>query len=79
MPHPPYSPNVAPVTFFCFPGWKKVPHRKTFTSVKEVKQKTAETLKESKSTNSKIILGSGKNISIGILHQKENTFKVTEV
>ena len=44
-----------------------------------MRQKMAEALKASKSTNSKTVLSSGKNILIGVLHQMESTLKVAEV
>ena len=44
MPHPPYSPILAP-KIFLFPRMKKVLKEKCFAHVKEVKQKTAEALK----------------------------------
>ena len=39
----------------------------------------AEALKGVKINNSKTVLSSGKNISIGVLHQMESTLKVTEI
>ena len=50
-----------------------------FCHVEEVKRKTSESLKGMKIDESKTVLHSGKNISIGALHQMENTLKVTEV
>ena len=46
VPHPPYSPNLTPIDYFCcgFPEWK-VLTGKRFASVEGVKQKTAEALK----------------------------------
>ena len=61
---------------------RKVLRGKCFASVEEVKQKkTAEALKVQgpKSRSSKTVLSNGKNISVGVLHQIENTLKVTEV
>ena len=55
---------------------KKVLKGKCFADVEEVKQKTAEA---SKLMCSKPVLSSGKNISIGVLHQMESASKVTEV
>ena len=41
VPHPPYSPNLAPRDiFFNFPRIKKVLQGKHFADVEEVKQKT---------------------------------------
>ena len=67
------------VTFFCFPGWKKVLKGKHFANVEEVKQKPAEALKDIKSTSSKVVLSSGKNVLISVLHQMERTLKMIEV
>ena len=55
---------------------------KHFSNVEELKQKMAETLngqKKKKGMSSKTVLSSGKNFSIGILHQMQSTSKVTEV
>ena len=50
----------------------------SFADVEEVKQKMAEALKGIKIDEFKAFLSSGKNISIGVLHQMESTLKVTE-
>ena len=55
---------------------KNVLKEKHFADVEEVKEKTAEA---SKSTSSKTVLSSGKNTSIGVLHQMESALKVTKV
>ena len=47
--------------------------------VEEAKQKTAEALKGIKIDEFKTVLSSGKNISIGVLHQMGSIFEVTEV
>ena len=74
-----YSPDLAPSYFFLFPWMKRVLKGKCFAAVEEVKQKSAEVLKPSKSISSKTVLNSGKNVSMGALHQIESTLKVTEV
>ena len=45
VPHPPYSPDLTPSDFFLFPQMKRVLKGKSFTNVKEMKQKMAEALK----------------------------------
>ena len=45
VPHPPYSPDVAPSDFFLFLYMKKVLKGKCFADVEKVKQKMAEALK----------------------------------
>ena len=65
--------------FFLFPQMEKVPKGKHFTNVEEVNQKMAEALKGIKIDKFKTVLSSGKNVSIGVLHQMESTLKVTEV
>ena len=45
MPHPPYSPDIAPSEFFLFPRMTKFLKGKHLANVEEVKQKTAEALK----------------------------------
>ena len=78
--HTPYSPDLTPNDFFLFPSVKKVLKGKHFANVEKVKQKTAEALKDIKIDEfKKLVLSSGKNISIDVLHQMESTFKVTEV
>ena len=58
----------------------KIVHKgKYFADIEEVKQKTADALKGIKIKNSNTVLSSGKNVSIGVLHQIDSTFKVTEV
>ena len=66
-------------TFFLFPWMDKVLNGKCFADVEEVKEKTAEALKASKSTSSKTVLSSGKKVSIGVLHQMKSTSKVIDV
>ena len=44
LPHPPYSPDLTPRGFFVSP-MKKVLKGKHFANVKDVRQKTTETLK----------------------------------
>ena len=80
MPHPPYSPDLAPSNFLfvCFPD-EKSPQREHFANVEEVKQKTAGVVKGIKIDKFKNCLGHGKDVSIGVLHQVESTLKVTEV
>ena len=65
--------------FFLFPWMKKVLKGEHFADVEEVKQKTAEALKDIKIDEFKTVLSSGKNISIGVLHQMGSIFEVTEV
>ena len=57
---------------------KKVLKGKHFASVEEVKQKMAEALKGVKIDEFKKCFEQWKNVSIGVLHQKESTLKVTE-
>ena len=55
-PTHPIHPNFPQVTFFVlFPPMKKVFQGKHFAKVEEVKQKTAEALKDIKSMSSKLI------------------------
>ena len=65
--------------YFLFPQMEKVLKGKHFTNVEEVNQKMAEALKGIKIDKFKTVLSSGKNVSIGVLHQMESTLKVTEV
>ena len=80
MPHPPHSTYLAPNDFFYLLPWmKEVLRGKHFATVKEVKQKMAEVLRCIKINKFKTVVNSGKNVSMGVLHQMESTFKVTEV
>ncbi|PNF35638.1 hypothetical protein B7P43_G18390, partial [Cryptotermes secundus] len=44
VPHPPYSPDLAPCDFFLFPRMKRDVKGKRFADVAEVKEKTTEAL-----------------------------------
>ena len=44
IPHPPYSPDLAPCDFFLFPHMKCQMKGKCFADVSEVKKKTLEVL-----------------------------------
>ena len=65
--------------FFLFPRMKKVLKGKRFTDVDKVKQKMAKTLKGIKIDEFKSCFEQWENIWIGIVHQMERTWKVTEV
>ena len=64
---------------------EKVLKGKCFADVGEAKQTNKQTnkwqkhLKASKSMCSKTVLSSGKEVSVGVLHQMESTLKVTGV
>ena len=59
---------------------KKLLKGKHFADVEEVKQKTAEALKDIKIDEFKNCSEQWKkNVSVGVLHQMESTLKVTEV
>ena len=58
---------------------KKALNGKCFANVGEVKQKMAEALKDIKIDQFQAVLSSGKNVSKGVLHQMESTWKVTDV
>ena len=62
-----------------FPQMKKFLKGKYFANVEEVKQNMAEAPKGIKIYVFKNFLSSGKNASIGVLHEMESTLKVTEV
>jgi len=44
IPHPPYSPGLAPCDFFLFPRMERQKKGKRFADVSEVKKKTLEVL-----------------------------------
>ena len=66
------------MTFFLFPWMKKVLEGKCFADVEEVKPKKVEALKGIKTHEFETVLSSGRNISVGVLHQMESTLKMTE-
>jgi len=45
VPHPPYSPDLAPSDFFLFPRMKRDLKGKRFQNVEEVREKMTEALK----------------------------------
>ena len=59
VPHPPYSPNLAPSKFLCFPGWKK-PSKGNVLLMWKRWDKLQKHYKASKSMSSKPVLSSGK-------------------
>ena len=79
IPHPPCSPDFYPRGFFLFLQIKKVLKGKNFADVEEVKQKTAEALKGIKTDEFKNCFEQWKNVSVGVLHQMESTWKVTGI
>ena len=80
VPHPPYSPNFAPINFFFFVSlMKKVLKGKHFADEEEMKQKMAEALKGVKINKVKSSWAMGKNVLIGVLYQVESILKVTDV
>ena len=79
VPHPPYLPNLAPSGFFVFPQIKKLLERKHFADLEQLKQKKAEALNVIRVKSSKTVLSNGKKVLIGVLHQMDNTLKVTQV
>ena len=84
MPRSPYSLDISPSNFFVclFPQMKNVLKGKRFADMEEVKQtnkKMAEELKSIKINESKTVLSSGKNVSVGVLHEMESTLKGTDV
>ena len=56
---------------------KKVLKGRPFADVEEMKQKMAEAPESIKINKVKAVLSSGKNISMGVLHQIERTLMVT--
>ena len=81
VPHPPYSQDVPTGDFFCVSLDEKSPQGKHFADVEEAKQKMAEALKSVKIDEFKKLLRSQKKkeVSVGVLHQMESTWKVTKV
>ena len=61
-----------------FPWIEKVLRGKHFADVEEVKQKTSEALKGIKIAEFKNCFEQWKKVLIGVLHQVEGTFKVTD-
>ena len=79
IPHPPYSPNLAPCDFFLFPHMKGQMKGKCFADVTEVKKKTVEVLNNISTEEFQNVFSSGKNVGTSVLSQKEITLKETRV
>ena len=75
----PVHTNLASRDFFLFPWMKKILKGKCLGDVEEVKQKQQKQLTSIKISKFKTNMSSGKNGSMGVLHQMENTLKVNEV
>jgi len=73
IPHPPYSPDLAPCDFFLFPRMKGQMKRKRFADVSEVKKKTLEVLNNISTEESINVFSSGKNVGASVSSQKEST------
>ena len=83
LQHPHAPPSLFTRSFpkrhFLSSWMKKILKGKHFVDVEEVKQKTAEALKGIKINKFKNCSEQWKNILIGVLHQMESPWKVTEV
>ena len=75
FPTLPVHPILPNATFFLFPQWKKVLKGKHFVHVEKVKQKMAKALKGIKIDKFKNFFDQWKNVLIGVLHQKESTWR----
>ena len=64
--------------FFCYPRWKKSSKGNILLMWKRRNKKWQKHWKASKSMSSKTVLSCGKNVSMGELHQRERSLKVTE-
>jgi transposase len=62
LPHPPYSPDLAPCYFFLFPRMQSDLKGKHFADVEDVKKKMTEALKGITSDEFKNVLSNGKNV-----------------
>jgi len=79
IPHPPYSPNLAPCDFFLFPRMKGQMKGKCFADVTKVKKKTLEVLNNISTEECQNVFSSGKNVGTRVSSQKEITLKETRV
>ena len=77
IPHPPYSPDLAPCDFFLFPRTKSQMKGKRFADVSEVKKKTLAVLNNISTESSRNVFSSGKNVGTSVSSQKECTLKET--
>ena len=83
MPHPPYSPNLAPSNLFFLlfvsPD-EKSPQREIFCWSEKGETKSGRSTKRHQNWQvQKLFWAVGKNISTGVFHRMESTLKVTEV
>jgi len=78
IPHPPYSPDLAPCDFFLFPRMKRQMKGKHFADVSGVKRNRwrsgTSALKSSRN-----VFSNGKNVGISVSSQEESTLKETRV
>ena len=79
IPHPPYSPDLAPCDFFLFPPMKGQMKGKRFADVREVNKKTLEVLNSISTEEFRSDFSSVKNDGTNILSQREGTLKETRV
>jgi len=67
VPHPPYSPDLAPCDFFLFASMKAQKKGKRFADVREVKKKTLEVLNNiSTEKISRNVFSSGKHVGTSV-------------
>jgi len=79
IPHPPYSPDLAPYYFFLFPGMNCQVKGKRFVDVSEVKKKTLEVLNNISTEELQKCFQQWGKRWYSVLSQKESTLKETGV
>jgi len=80
VPHPPYSPDLAPADFFfCFPKWKGAWKGGNLTLWRTLSQLRQECWTASKLRSSRDVSNSGNRDWISAYHPMESTLKATNV
>ena len=75
IPHPPYSPDLAPCDFFLFPCMKGQVKGKRFADVGEVRKKTLEVLKNIITGVPEMFSAVGKKVGTSVSSQKKMYFE----
>jgi hypothetical protein len=78
IPHPPYTPDLAPFNFFLFPCMKRQMKGKRFIDVCEVKKKCRRS-RTSALKSSRNVFRSDKNVGTRVARQKGSTLMETRV
>ena len=77
LPHPPYSPNLAPCDFILFPQLKKTTKGRRFGDIEEVQANATRQMRAITKVTSRAAFVSGRNAEISAYKHKDTTSKET--